>query len=153
MSQEMTFALRSMTESDLPSGVSVLETCFAKPPSKEWCEEFLATAGNLGMVAELDAHVIGLMLYQSDASGLHLAILAVTPRLQKRGYGTRMIEWLKREALPHHQTIQVHVYSDDKDALRLYLASGFEEVSTFLNPDDRTSTVVLKSEGGPSQWF
>jgi ribosomal protein S18 acetylase RimI-like enzyme len=57
--------------------------------------DFLRQRNSIGMVVEDCKTIVGFMLYRLEKGSLHIERIAVNPDLQRCGYGSRMIDWLK----------------------------------------------------------
>lgn len=113
--------IRPMTESDLPTVVSINRACFIRPFSEEFCRSFLGVAQRMATVAEYSGSVVGFMLYERKPDSIYLDVLAIEPFFQERKIGKKLTRWLQSQ-LPQleRHTLTLHVHSHDVAPLRLY---------------------------------
>jgi [ribosomal protein S18]-alanine N-acetyltransferase len=118
--------IRPMTESDLPTVVSINRACFIRPFSEEFCRSFLESPEKMATVAEYSGSVVGFMLYEHKFDFIYLDVLAIEPFFQERKIGKKLVRWLQSQ-LPHlgRQTLKLHVHSHDLAPLRLYERTDF----------------------------
>ena len=68
----------------------------------------------------------GIMHYGDDSA--HLALLAVRPALQRRGLGTRLLDWLEQPArVAGIECIRLEARADNPTAIAFYRRQGFRE--------------------------
>lgn len=79
-------------------------------------------------VAVIDAReaiaAFGIMLYADETA--HLALLAVTPALRRRGFGRRILGWLEMPArVAGISELRLEVRTDNPEAIGFYQRLGF----------------------------
>jgi ribosomal protein S18 acetylase RimI-like enzyme len=120
--------LRPMTEHDLPVVAEVDKAGFALlwRNSQQALHAGFNQAG-FATVAQLNGEIIGYQISTRNAFGVHLARLAVLPRLQGRGIGYLLVQDLliqsRRSGL---YRLTVNTQNDNRVSLALYKRIGFE---------------------------
>ena len=120
--------LRAMTVNDLPAITEVDKAGFAPlwRNSFEALQSGFAQSG-FATVALVNGEVVGYQLSTRNSFGLHLARLAVTPRLHGRGIGSLLVQDLFIQgwrAGLHRFT--VNTQNDNRASLSLYKKIGYE---------------------------
>ncbi|GIX04088.1 MAG: hypothetical protein KatS3mg113_1094 [Planctomycetaceae bacterium] len=115
--------IRWMIRRDMVEVLSIEQQCF------EWAwteEDFLTCLRQrncIGMVAEYQERVVGYMIYELLPDELHLLHIAVTPRVQRQGVGTQMVEKLKHKLTQQRRSeIRIEVRESNL-AAQLFLRS------------------------------
>jgi ribosomal protein S18 acetylase RimI-like enzyme len=126
------------------AGVATIErVCFDARWSTQDFENFLRPSKAIGFVAQLDGDVAGYVLAEvrADALGkerIQLVRIAVHPRYQQRGLGSRLVRMLKtwlrgdEEALPHQRNREriLCEVAEPNTAAQMFLKhNGFMAVS------------------------
>lgn len=62
-------------------------------------------------------------------NSIYLAVLAITPEQQSRGYGKMLLEYLLQEIYPQRE-VNLEVVQDNTNAINLYKKFGFEVTHT-----------------------
>src|SRR5262245_8071258 len=88
---------RPMTESDLPTVISINRACFIRPVSEKFCRSFLEEPEKMATVAEYSGTVVGFMLYERKLDHLYLSLLAIDPYFAGRKIGKLMVRWLQSQ--------------------------------------------------------
>lgn len=78
-------------------------------------------------VIELNGERVGRLRVVRTSTGIELAGIQLSPRVQRRGIGTAIIESLKVEAATAGVPLHLGVEKDNPDARRLYHRLGFVE--------------------------
>lgn len=80
------------------------------------------------LVARSGPEIAGFATMTYGDRDAHLALLAVTPRWQRTGIGTRLLAWLEETALiAGIERIDLEVRESNADARAFYLRSGYIE--------------------------
>jgi ribosomal-protein-alanine N-acetyltransferase len=119
--------IRDMTRNDLPEVAELDAAAFA--PLWQNAEETLAIAlpqASVATVAESAVGMVGYQITTANPFGAHLARLAVRPDVQKRGFGSwlvdDLVERLRRQGV---KRLTVNTQSDNHTSLALYKKMGF----------------------------
>jgi len=121
--------IRPMTEADLPEVAAVDAEAFA--PLWRNSEETLRVALSLAvsaMVAENEAGVVGYQVTTGNGMRAHLARLAVSPQVQRRGVGRALLQNLFTFAERNgYVNLTVNTQSDNLTSMKLYEGTGFRK--------------------------
>ncbi|MDP3227889.1 MAG: GNAT family N-acetyltransferase [Acidovorax sp.] len=83
------------------------------------------------LIALVDETPVGQMMVHDDGTVLHIVDVAVAPSLRGRGYGAALVRQVQTQAgRDRRQGVTLSVDPENRRALRLYLALGFETVET-----------------------
>lgn len=86
-----------LTRGDIPAVIDIEEECFEFPWRMDELVNMLRHRSIIGMVAEVNAEVVGFMVYELHPYHLHLLNFAVRPDLWRKGIGTQMMQKLTHE--------------------------------------------------------
>jgi GNAT superfamily N-acetyltransferase len=99
------------------------------PPLLETLDELLAAmAGATMLKAMLGTRIVGAIRGRSEDATLHVGRTAVTPDLQGRGIGTRLIAAIEATAGPHVERFELFTGGCSAANLRLYERLGYREL-------------------------
>ena len=117
---------RWMIRRDLPEVLGIERAAFDEP----WSEaEFIARLRQrncIGMVAEVDEHIVGFAMYELYEHMVLLARLAVCPWAVRGGIGTALIDNLKRKLRPERRhTLALDVPERNLPAQLFLQSQGF----------------------------
>jgi len=127
ISSPSNLTLSAMTDQDLPAVAEVDNSGFA--PLWRNSQQALRAGFNqagFATVAHLNGEIVGYQISTRNAFGVHLARLAVLPRLQGRGIGYMLVQGLLiqcQHAGLHRVT--VNTQNDNRVSLALYKKIGF----------------------------
>lgn len=99
--------IRWMLKEDLPNVLRIEQESFEFPWTKS---DFLSCTHQpqcIAVVAEVNGHVVGYMIYEMAQRHFHLLTLAVDPAWRRRGIGRALVERLINKLSPHrrHQIV------------------------------------------------
>ena len=92
---ETSCQIRWMIRRDLMSVVQIEKLCFEFPWAEEDFLNALRCRDTIGMIAERDDILVGVMVYTLHKSRLELLNFAVHPEYQRSGIGCQMVNKLK----------------------------------------------------------
>jgi len=123
------FSIRSMQKTDLPVVADVDADAF--DPLWQNSLQALDLAYSQAVfptVAETDGQIVGYQLSTRNPLGVHLARLAVRPKVQGKGIGRTLVADLIRQTGRHGMFhLTVNTQSDNSTSLALYNKIGFRE--------------------------
>lgn len=97
---------------------------------KERMTRFIADQDAVTLVARYCRQRVGFAIMTFGEHRAHLVLMAVYPAFQRRGIGTRMLEWLLRSAeVAGIRSVDLELRADNRRAYALYRKQGFEEMS------------------------
>ena len=97
---------------------------------KERMTRFIADPDAVTLVARYCRQRAGFAIMTFGEHRAHLVLMAVYPAFQRRGIGTRMIDWLLRSAeVAGIRSVHLELRADNSRAYALYRKRGFEETS------------------------
>ena len=122
--------IRWMIRRDMPEVLAIESDSFEFP----WCEnDFLRCLRQrncIGMVAERDNKVVGVMIYELHKSRLHILNFAVSSRHRRTGIGSQMISKLVGKlSTERRNRILLEVRETNLAAQLFFRSSGFRAVS------------------------
>ena len=89
-------------------------------------ERAISDSENLGLVAETRIEIVGFGLMEFHTNHAHLTLFAVREAHQRRGLGTRMLEWMTESARTAGcDRIVLEVRSTNEGAQRFYERAGY----------------------------
>lgn len=101
-----------------------------------------------------DAPLLGYAGLARSRPAADIMTLAVAPQAQGHGYGRLLLDWLIEEATSAGaQALLLEVRADNRAALALYRAGGFEPISVrrgYYQPDD-VDAVVMRRHLTPAE--
>ncbi|GAA4185417.1 hypothetical protein GCM10022288_07450 [Gryllotalpicola kribbensis] len=117
------------------------------PPSGELPERYRAEvrdplgtfAGCRVLVADLDAHVVGVVVLKPGAESVEIKRLWASPALRGRGVGSALLDAAISEA--GAAAVTLTVWDWRQDVIRLYASRGFEQVPSW---DARPRLVCMR---------
>ena len=90
----------------------------------------IADSDTLSIVACQGVTLTGFAIMYFGQEHAHLNLLAVRPEFQRRGIGTRMIQWLEESArVAGIRGVHLEVRARNQQARRFYRRSGFLEMA------------------------
>ncbi|MBI3465905.1 MAG: ribosomal protein S18-alanine N-acetyltransferase [Planctomycetes bacterium] len=129
-----------MIRRDLPEVLAIEQASYDYPWNEEEFLRCLRQRNCIGMVAEVDGHVLGFMIYELHKSKLHVLNLAVHPDQRREGIGSQMVAKLISKL---HQQRRARVVLEVREtnlAAQLFLQShGFRAISVLRNHYDDSS--------------
>ncbi len=137
------FALRKLTEQDLPTVIPAMAECFGKEPVEEeaYLRNCLASADRTNwLMTDRSGVVVGYLGEYRDEKGLNLYGIGVPQPHRGKGYGKRLLDLAASLAKADGiQKLLLDVNSANEPALRLYRGYGFVSCS-----ETRYYTMVIQ---------
>jgi len=90
----------------------------------DFATEFACTATS---IIEVDCQMAGYVQVQNKEDRIHVQNLAVSPKFQGEGIGTRILKELQREASARQVPLQLGVFRTNASARKLYERLGFHQ--------------------------
>lgn len=123
--------IRWLIKSDLSDVLDIENKCF---PDFPWSEDdyirCLRQRNRIGMCADLDEKVVGLMIYELHKSRLHLLNFAVHPDYQRKKIASAMIAKLTAKLSPGRRNrIMLEVREKNLAAQLFFRSMGFRAIS------------------------
>jgi [ribosomal protein S18]-alanine N-acetyltransferase len=138
-----------MRRSDLPS-VLLVDSQY---PSEQWTEDdffsYLRQRHCIGMVAELDGQIVGLMVYEIFKLYINVKRFRVHPDFTRRGIGRAMMEsMIGKLSFQGRNRVRIDVPESYLDGHLFLKAMGFEAVGVL---DDRYRFVYRAKDESKSR--
>jgi [ribosomal protein S18]-alanine N-acetyltransferase len=96
--------IRWMIRRDMPEVLQAEQDSFDYSWTEDDFLRCLRQRNCIGMVAELDDHVVGFMIYELHKTKLHVLNFAVAPEYRRLGVGTQMVTKLIGKLSSHRRT-------------------------------------------------
>ena len=81
-------------QSDISSIIEIENQCFPFPWDERDFDICLKNKDNVGLVIEKDHNIIGYLIFSLGKNCYNVISLAVDPKMCRKGYGNRMIQYL-----------------------------------------------------------
>lgn len=134
--------VRWMIRRDMPSVLAIEQSSFEFPWTEENFLQCLRQRNCIGMVAECNSRIAGLMLYELHKTRLHLLNIAVIPDRLRCGIGSAMVRHLIKKLsgeVGKRSRIMLEVRETNLDAQLFFKALGFRAVSVLHDFYEDTS--------------
>lgn len=96
------------------------------------------------LVATLAGELTGFAIMKFGDRQAHLYLLAVLPRHHRRGFGSRMLEWLEKSCeTAAIERIRLEVRADNRPAMAFYRQLGYRYLGLMAGYYDRRETAVI----------
>lgn len=96
------------------------------------------------LVASLDGELAGFAIMRFGDLKAHLYLLAVAPRQQRGGIGTRMLKWLEKSCeTAGIQRVRLEVRADNRPAIAFYRQLGYRYRGLVSGYYDRRESAVV----------
>lgn len=143
--QALCVHIRWMIRRDMPEVLDIESRSFEFPWSEDDFIRCLRQRNCIGMVAEFDERVVGLMIYELHKNQLHILNFAVHPDFCRRGIGGQMIGKLIGKLSYQRRTrIMLEVRETNLAAQLFFRDSGFRAVTVLRDfYDDTTEDAYL----------
>lgn len=108
--------VRPMKRQDIAQVMYIINACFLRPYPESWVRSHLNCGDKGAMVlesAEYHGAIVSVMLFEQQEGALYVLCLATDPHFQRRGAGSKLIDWLKTQLTEAHPHIDLHVYSKE----------------------------------------
>ena len=133
--------MRWMRQNDLADIIQIEEQCFPFPWDQEDFNICLRKKDNVGVVLTLNNKIIGYMIFQFTKKSYSVLSIAVDPSYQKKGYGKKMIEYLKTKIRSSN--------SGPKDQIKIIVSDQNLQCHNFLKSIGFVALKVIKEYFGP----
>lgn len=101
-----------------------------KDYTKTWMKKVILKGDKILFIAKANDQVVGFLLVNKVYGGVSTASwLAVSPRLQKKGIATKLVQMWEEFALENHAHA-LHLWTTDRN-LQFYVKRGFENAGQF----------------------
>jgi ribosomal-protein-alanine N-acetyltransferase len=121
--------IRWMIRRDMPAVQEIENLCFQFPWQEDDFIRCLRERNCIGMVAEYEEKIVGLMIYELHKNRLHILNFAVLPSMQNRNVGMAMIdELLGKLSFQRRNRIMLEVRESNLDAQLFFHRMGFKAV-------------------------
>jgi diamine N-acetyltransferase len=103
--------------------------------------------GSVRYVIEADGKEAGVISLRSPwLKGPYLELLAIFPKFQGRGIGTKLLHWMEQEAVQHGaRNLWVCASTFNTGALRFYERHGFTQIAALFGlVDDNSDEILLR---------
>jgi ribosomal-protein-alanine N-acetyltransferase len=137
--------IRWMIRRDMPEVLAVEEQNFEFPWSEDDFIRCLRQRNCIGMVAEHEERVVGMMIYELHKNRLHVLNFAVHPDYQRRGVGGQMLSKLVGKLSHQRRTrILLEVRETNLSAQLFFRSQGFRAIAVLRDfYEDTTEDAYL----------
>lgn len=123
--------VRWMIRRDMDEVLSIENSCYEFPWTREEFIRCLRQRNCIGMVAEFDEKVVGFMVYELHKGMLHVLNFAVSPEHQLRSVGKTMLDKLKGKLSQDRRSrIVIEIRETNTAGIRFLASTGFRAVAT-----------------------
>ena len=141
--------MRSMTEKDIASVVTIEKTSFSLPWSETSFIKELYRERSIPKVAELDGAVIGYVCFDYVLDEGHILNLAVHPDYRRRGIATVLVKnALEELKLKGCRFVYLEVRASNLTAIMIYRRLGFtvvgERKKYYVGPVEDAAIMMLE---------
>ena len=127
---EVRVHIRWMIRRDMAEVLEIERKSFEFPWSEEDFIRCLRQRNCIGMVAEMDDHVVGFMIYELHKNRLHILNFAVHPDRRQRHVGSQMVEKLVGKLSSQRRNrILLEVRETNLAAQVFFRSTGFRAIS------------------------
>ena len=126
----MSLVVRRMTVEDVPTAHEIDVSSFTLPwPERSFRFEVTDNPAARCWVAELDGHIVGMLVLWLIVDEAHIASLATHPDFRRQGIAKQLlVEALDKAYTEGARTAFLEVRAGNEAARRMYQKFGFEEV-------------------------
>ena len=122
--------IRWMIRRDMPEVLEIENRSLEFPLSEDDFVRCLRQRNRIGMVADVDDRVVGLMIYELHKNQLHILNFAVHPDFRRRGVGGQMIgKLIGKLSYQRRNRILLEIRETNLDAQLFFREVGFKAVS------------------------
>jgi ribosomal-protein-alanine N-acetyltransferase len=119
-----------MIRRDMPEVLTIESQAFEFPWSEDDFVRCLRQRNCIGMVAEHNERVVGLMIYELHKNRLHILNFAVHEQMRRRGIGRQMIRKLISKLSPQRRSrIMLEIRETNLAAQLFFRDVGFRAIS------------------------
>lgn len=123
---------RTMLLGDLPAVVRIEQSVQSHPWTEKLFRDGLE-AGYYATVLERDQQVIGFCLLQKVLDEANLLLMAIDPKWQKQGLGTRLLDQSIERLGSQTNMVFLEVRQSNQAAIALYEKTGFSQIDLRKN--------------------
>lgn len=125
----MSVILRKMTSEDLEEVISIDQVSFSLPwPPRSFQYELTDNPASRCWVAELDGHVMGMLVGWLIVDEIHIATIATHPDFRGRGIGKKLLSFALDAAMDEGAiSTFLEVRESNTAALEMYRKFGYVE--------------------------
>ncbi len=125
----MSVILRKMTSEDLEEVISIDQVSFSLPwPPRSFQYELTDNPASRCWVAELDGHVMGMLVGWLIVDEIHIATIATHPDFRGRGIGKKLLSFALEAAMDEGAiSTFLEVRESNTAALEMYRKFGYVE--------------------------
>lgn len=113
--------IRWMIRRDMPEILNIENLCFEFKWNEEDFIRCLRQRNCIGMVAEIDAEIVGFMIYELHSSHLNIVNFAIRPDHQKKGIGRKQLDKLKNKLTPERRSYLSLIVRESNLQAQLFL--------------------------------
>jgi len=126
----MSLVVRRMTVEDVPTAHEIDVSSFTLPwPERSFRFEVTDNPAARCWVAELDGHIVGMLVLWLIVDEAHIASLATHPDFRRQGIAKQLlVEALDKAYTEGARTAFLEVRAGNEAARKMYQKFGFEEV-------------------------
>jgi len=126
----MSLIIRRMSIEDVPAAHEIDTLSFTLPwPERSLRYEVTDNPAARCWVAELDNHLVGMLVLWLIVDEAHIATIAIYPKFRHQGIAKKLlVEALNSAYNEGAHTAMLEVRAGNKAALKMYTNFGFEEV-------------------------
>ena len=137
--QDVRVHIRWMIRRDMPDVLAIEHSSFEFPWSEDDFIRCLRQRNCIGMVAEHEDRVVGLMVYELNKTRIHVLNFAVHPEFRRRGVGAQMVAKLASKLSSQRRTrVTMEVRETNLAAQLFFRSQGFRAVSVLRRYYDDT---------------
>jgi len=125
----MNFSIRKMTAEDVPAVVALDKTSFSLPwPERSFRFEVTGNPAARCWVAELDGHIVGMIVAWQFVDEIHIATLATDPDFRRQGIAQELLSHVLRLAIKEGAVSSfLEVREGNLAAQEMYRKFGYQE--------------------------
>ncbi len=128
--QQVQTHIRWMIRRDMAEVLSIETQSF----EFSWCEDDFIRAlqqrNCIGMVAEVDGHIVGFMVYELHKTQIHVMNFAVAEEYRRRGIGSQMLAKLVSKLSNQRRTrLMLEVRETNLSAQLFFRSNGFRAIT------------------------
>jgi len=128
--QEVRVHIRWMIRRDMPEVIAIENESFEFPWLEEDFIRCLRQRNCIGMVAEHDDRVVGVMIYELHSTRIHVLNFAVASDYRRRGVGSQMVaKLIAKLSSQRRSRIVLEVRETNLAAQLFFRENGFRAVS------------------------
>ncbi|MFC1559793.1 ribosomal protein S18-alanine N-acetyltransferase [Candidatus Margulisiibacteriota bacterium] len=125
----MNVLIEPLIKEEIPAIVEIEQHTFLNPWTISQFEEYLGKDNKSILVAKVDGHLSGYIIFEHVMDEGHISNLAVREKFRGQGIGRELVEFVLEEARKIDlKWIQLEVRESNKKARSLYSKYDFKEV-------------------------